>query len=252
MTILAVGLNHRTASLQVRDRMAISSGELDGALSALRDRLGQGVILSTCNRSEVYFVAPAAENGAAALIEYLCAYHGIARQEITPYLYVHEQEAAVRHLFRVASGLDSMILGEAQILGQVRNAFEVASQQGLTEGTLVRLFHQALRAGKRARSETSIGRNALSVSRAGVELARQVLRELRGKRVLVIGLGDAGKLAARALADAGVEEISVANRTYQRALEAAAELGGIAVPLEELDRELEQADIVVTSTGSPG
>ena len=252
MTILAVGLNHRTAPLQVRDRVAISREELEGAQRALRDRLGQGVILSTCNRLEVYSVAQSTESGAQGLVEYLTSYHAMGHQELAPYLYVHDHEAAVRHLYRVASGLDSMILGEAEILGQVRHAFAVATQQGLTDGTLLRLFHQALHVGKRSRTETRIGRNALSVSRAGVELARRAFHDLAGKCVLVIGLGEAGKLAARALADAGAREISVANRTYKRALEAAVELGGVAVPFERLGDALEAADILVTSTDAPG
>jgi len=158
----------------------------------------------------------------------------------------------VKDLFRVAAGLDSMVVGESEILGQVRDAYGAASSAGLARGTLARLFHHALRVGKRARRETGIGRNALSVSRAAVELARHALGDLRDKRVLVVGLGDAGRLAAQALSDAGATDITVTNRTYQRAADMASQLGGRAVPFNGLGDMMEEADIVVSATGSPG
>ena len=277
MPILVVGVNHKTAPLHVRDRVAVGSDQMEGALNALRHHVGSGVILSTCNRSEVYALVPNLEQGTDAVMGYISAYHGVAQREIAPYLYTYDREAAVRHLFRVASGLDSMILGEAQILGQVRRAFGASKQHGLSNPTLARLFDQAVHTGRRARGETAIGRNALSVSRAAVELARRAFevdgpqqakdsvgqhsggqeapprrkRKLKGKRVLVLGLGDAGKLAIRALIDAGAGDILVVNRTYQRAVESAAELGGVPVPFEELGDALVTADIIVTATGSP-
>ena len=251
MPILVVGVNHRTAPLQVRDRVAVSSGELEGALRALQHHVGNGVILSTCNRTEVYSLVAAVETGTDVVMGYISDYHGVARQEIAPYVYVYDQETAVRHLFRVASGLDSMILGEAQIQGQVRRALSAAGKHGLSNGTLTRLFDQAVRVGRRARKETAIGHNALSVSKAAVELARKALHHLTGKRVLVLGLGDAGKLAIRALVNAGAGDISVANRTYQRAVGSAAELGGLPTPFEELSYALAATDIIVTTTGSP-
>ena len=252
MNIIAVGLNHRTASVDVRDRVTVSTDRLEEALGALRGHTGNGVILSTCNRSEVYAQVASTEDGIDAVLGFMRAYHGIDRQELTPYLYMYEQEEAVSHLFRVACSLDSMILGESQILGQVRRAFGVAGRHDMCNGSLSRLFNQALRVGKRARADTSIGRNALSVSNAAVQLARRVFPEFNDRRVLVLGLGDAGKLAALTLASAGATNILVVNRTYQRAVDTAAELGGTPVPFDRLADALDSADIVVASTGSSG
>ncbi|MCZ6789008.1 MAG: glutamyl-tRNA reductase [Chloroflexi bacterium] len=252
MNIIAVGLNHRTAPVDVRDRVTVSTDRLEEALGALRDHTGNGVILSTCNRSEVYSQVASIQEGVDAILSFMRAYHGIDRQELTPYLYMYEQEEAVSHLFRVACSLDSMILGESQILGQVRRAFGAAGRHDMCNGSLSRLFNQALRVGKRARTDTSIGRNALSVSNAAVQLARRVFPEFSGRRVLVLGLGDAGKLAARALSNAGARNIMVVNRTYQRAVDTAAELGGTPVPFDRLADALDSADIIVASTGSPG
>lgn len=252
MRIVAVGLNHRTAPLAVRDQVALGSGELPGALEHLRQRTGNGVIVSTCNRSEIYALVPKVSSGTEKLKGFFTAYHGVARRDIEPHVYIYSQGEAARHLFRVSCGLDSLILGEAQIQGQVRDAYAAASQLGMTGGTLSRLFHQALRVGKRARRETNIGRNALSVSRAAVEMARRLLGDLRDRRVLVIGLGDAGNMAVRALMDAGAIHISVTNRAYQRAEEVARELGGTAIPFGDLGEMLEDTDIAISATGSPG
>ncbi|MSQ22858.1 MAG: glutamyl-tRNA reductase [Dehalococcoidia bacterium] len=252
MKIVAIGLNHQTANLALREQLTVGPEEMNEALETLRLRVGNGVILSTCNRSEVYALMPTVAKGTESLKGFITAYHRVARRDIEPHLYAYSQRKAVRHLFRVASGLDSLIIGESQILGQVRDAYGAASRSGLTGGTLARLFHHALRVGKRARRETNIGRNALSVSRAAVEMARRALGDLRDKRVLVVGLGDAGKLAAQALADAGVADITVTNRTYQRAVDMADQLGGRAVPFGDLAEMLEGADIVVSATGSPG
>ncbi|MBI4200467.1 MAG: glutamyl-tRNA reductase [Chloroflexi bacterium] len=252
MRIVVVGLNHTTASLAVRERVAVAAGELGEALEALRARVGNGVVLSTCNRSEVYALVASLPRGVDALKGFFSAYHRAARRSLEPHWYVHIHRQAVHHLFRVAAGLDSLILGEAEVLGQVRDAYAAASERGLCGGTMARLFHQALRVGKRARRETAIGRHALSVSRAAVELGRQVLGDVRGKRVLVVGLGDAGVLAARALADAGAGEVAVTNRTFRRAEELARQLGGVAVPFDNLVEALAKADILVSATGSPG
>ena len=252
MKILAIGVNHQTANLALREQLAVGPEEMNEALETMRLRVGNGVILSTCNRSEVYGLMPTVAKGAESLKGFLTAYHRVARRDIEPHLYVYSQRKAVRHLFRVASGLDSLILGEAQILGQVRDAYGAASRAGLAGGTLARLFHHALRVGKRARRETNIGRNALSVSRAAVELARRALGDLRNKHALVVGLGDAGRLTAQALSDAGVADITVTNRTYQRAVDMANQLGGRAVPMDDLDEMMEETDIVVSATGSPG
>ncbi len=252
MPIIALGLSHHTAPVDLRDRVAVPAAQLPDALRFFRSAMGKGVMLSTCNRAEVYALTPAINRGVAALKDAFAAYHGVPLDQLEPHLYVYSQRQAVEHLFSVAAGLDSLILGESQILGQVRDAYAAASRSGMTGGAIARLFHQSLRVGKRARRETAIGHNALSVSRAAVELARRTLGDLSLKRVLVVGVGDAGAMAARALADAGAADIVVANRTYARAAELAAELNGSAAPFDRLPSLLQETDIVVCATGSPG
>ncbi len=252
MRVVAVGLNHKTAPLAVRERATISKGNMDEALEELRLRVGKGVILSTCNRSEIYTIVPSVAQGMERLKTFFTSYHKLARRDLEPYLYTYSQRKAVSHLFRVTAGLDSLILGEAQILGQVRDAYSAASQRELTGGVLARLFHNALRVGKRARRETDIGRNALSVSRAAVELAKRDLGSLGDKKAMVIGLGDAGKMAARAMADAGVADIAVASRTYERTADMAGEMGWRPVHLNGLGEMLQGVDIAIFATGSPG
>ncbi len=251
MHLVVVGLNHRTAPLEVREQFAFSRSELPGALEALKAAAHQGVVLSTCNRMEVYTLAASAAQGRSQ-VEQLFAQLGRNLEEVSPHLYILEHLEAARHLFRVVCGLDSLILGETEILGQARDAYGTAVAQKAARGVISHVFHHALRVGKRARRETGISRNALSVSAACVELARRALGDLQGKEVLVIGLGEAGRLAARALDAAGARSLTVTNRTYQRAVELAAELGGTAVPFEELETLLERADVVVSTTEAPG
>ena len=250
MEFLVVGLNHRTAPLEVREKLSITKARMPDALEAMSAYVDQGVILSTCNRSEVYTIGP--EKHLGENVEgFFSDYFDIPPADIDSYLYTYHHEDSIHHLFRVSSSLDSMILGEGQILRQVRDAFEGASQAKMVQGSLSHLFHQAIRVGKKVRRETAISRNALSVSRACVELARLLLGDLRELKVMVIGAGDAGKLAARALRDAGVGEMVVTNRTYQRAAELARDLDGEAAPFEDMPRVLQDTDIAISSTGSP-
>ena len=251
MEFLVLGLNHRTAPLEIREQLAVTKAQLPEALTAMGSYLSQGVILSTCNRSEVYTLGPEGqlEEG---LHLFLGDYFRISPKEAGHYLYAHRHEACVRHLFRVASSLDSMILGEGQILRQVRDSFEASVQAKTAHGPMSRLFHQALRIGKRVRRETGISRNALSVSRACVELARRSLGDLSRLTVMVLGTGDAGKLAATALRDAGVNRVIVTNRTFHRAEEIAQDLEGEAIPWEQMPQVVKAVDIVISSTGSPG
>ena len=265
MEFLVVGLNHRTAPLEVREKLTVTKAQLPGALKAMGSYVSQGglqsqgVILSTCNRSEVYALGQR-QHLEKSLEDFLAEYFDIPLIDVDRYLYSYHHEECIHHLFRVASSLDSMILGEGQILRQVRDAFEASVQANTVGGSLSRLFHQALRVGKRVRRDTGISRNALSVSRACVELARQLLGDpsmpsgqaLRQLRVMVIGTGDAGKLAARALKESGVNEIVVTNRTYERAVELAHELAGEAIPFQEMPDALKGVDIAIGSTGSPG
>ena len=251
MEFLVVGLNHRTAPLEIRERLTVTKAQLPEALEAMGSRVSQGVILCTCNRSEIYTLGPE-HHLKESLDEFLVDYFDVALTEVDRYLYSYRHEECVRHLFRVASSLDSMIMGEGQILRQVRDAFDTAANANTVKGPLSRLFHQALRVGKRVRRDTSISRNALSVSRTCVELARRLLGDLGQLRVMVIGTGDAGKLAARALKESGVNEVVVTNRTYERAVELAHELAGEAVPFQDMSAILKDMDIVISSTGSPG
>ena len=251
MRILLTGLSHNTAPLAVRESLSLTREQTPPALDSLKAHAGRGVILATCNRTEVYTVSRDPEQGHAALDAFLEEQFGVDLPQVRPYLYSMEHDAAVEHLYRVASGLDSLILGESEILGQVRDAFGSASRQGAAHGVLAHVFHSAIRTGRRARTETAIGRNALSVSRACVELARRSLGELAMRRALIVGVGEASRLAAQALRDAGVGSLVVTNRTWSHAEELARELGGLVAPLEELPSLMAEADIVITSTGAP-
>lgn len=249
--ILLVGLNHRTAPLEVREEVSFPRAKLLDALPRLKEKVGEGVILSTCNRTEVYTIAHSAARAASEVTYFVAEYHGLAPEALSPHLYEHTDAQAARHLFRVASGLDSMVLGEHQVLGQVRAALTAASQSGSLGVPLSRLFHGAIRAGRRVREETEISRNAISISYAGVQLAQRTLGGLSGLRVLLVGAGEAGQLVARALRPLGVCDLMVANRTRSRAEELARQLSGRTVPMSEVQRALVEADIVISATDAP-
>ncbi|HEU0022263.1 MAG TPA: glutamyl-tRNA reductase [Dehalococcoidia bacterium] len=252
MSLLVLGLNHRTAPIELREKLTIDRDALGPSLKLLAAYARPGVILSTCNRLEVYAFEEAETDLPARIIAFLTAVSGVTEPELRSHLYQHQGDGCAQHLFRVASGLDSMVVGETQVLGQVRTAFSVATELGFVRGPLSGLFHQALRTARQIHRETNIGSRSRSVSQAGVQLARGLLGDLAQKQALVIGAGDAGRLVAQALSDAGVKKIMVTNRTRWRAEGLARELGGIAVPIEELSRQLAQADVVISSTGSPG
>ncbi len=252
MTLLVLGLNHRTAPLDLREKLTVEREQLRDALQQLNQYAGQGVILSTCNRLEVYAHEEEDPGLGPRLGNFMGDLSGVGSGALQPHLYQREGIDCVRHLFRVTSGLDSMVVGERQILGQVRSAFSAASELGSVRGHLSGLFHQALRSARRVHRETNIGRHSRSVSQAGVELARGLLGDLSRQKALVIGAGDAGRLVALALADAGVRNVTVTNRTRWRAEELARELGGVAAPLDELTGLVSDATVVISSTGSPG
>ena len=251
MRILLTGLNHRSAPLATREAVSLARSEVPAALVTLKSRAGHGVILSTCNRMEVYTSAPDSHRGREALMGFMEHQFGVSTDDLDPYLYTMEHDAAVEHLYRVASSLDSLIIGESEILGQVRDAYSMAAREGAAYGVLNHVFHHALRVGKRTRSETAIGRNALSVSRACVELTRRTVGDLRPLRVLLVGVGVAGRLAAGAFRDAGVGSLVVTNRTWAHAEELANDVGGEVAALDDLPDLLRQSDIVVCSTGAP-
>jgi glutamyl-tRNA reductase len=245
MKLLLVGTSHRLAPVEVRERVALDA---DGE-AALAQRLGEGgeaVCLSTCNRTELYLAASDTEAVGDRATAALAELGGIPRIELQPYLYRLEQDAAAAHLFRVAAGLDSLVPGEGEIQGQVRSAYG----RGAVGPLLDRLFRQALHTGKRVRTETAIGESPASVASAAAALAAQVFGDLAGRRILVIGAGKVGEVAARNLVKRGAELSFVANRTVDRASSLAERFGGSALPLDRVESELAQADIVVSSTSA--
>ena len=252
MRVFALGLSHKTAPIAVREKAAFTRAEMPEALRALKDTLDNAVILSTCNRTELYAVAEEADAVREAFISLLGEKTSWAEEELSGYLAFYEQEQAIRHLFEVASGLDSQILGESQVLGQVREAYSAAVTQGCASGLISKVFHHSLRVGKRARRETRIGENALSISSAAVEAARDTLGDLSHSQVAVIGAGEAGKLVARAMKDRGVGRMTVVNRTLERARDLALELEAESAPLDRLPELLGEVDIVVSSTDYQG
>ncbi len=253
MNILCVGTSHRTAPVEIRERVAFLESRLGTASALLRAREGlhEAVILSTCNRTEAYVVAEDPSAGTRAVLEFWCDYHGLAPREMEPYVYALWGLEAVRHLFRVAAGLDSMMVGEAQILGQVREAFGAARGSHATGPLLDALFRHAIAAGRRVRQRTGIERGSLSIPEAAVELARQLLGGLAGRRVLVLGAGEMAELTVRHLVEAGCGAVVVCNRTLEHARPLAERLGGVAVRFDELGAHLARADILVTSTAAP-
>ena len=249
--IACVGLNHVTSPVEERERLAFSPDEVPGALASLADRLHGAVLLSTCNRTELYATV-ADDSSDDQLIALL---NGLKGTDIAAaHFYVLRHTEAAKHLFKVAAGIDSMVLGESQILGQVREALSAATDAGTLDGVMQKLLHSALTAGKRARSETHIGRHAVSVGSAAVALAKQSLGDLKDKTVLVISAGSMGKLAAKSLASSSGSRILVANRTKERALDLAREIGrgAEAYGFSHLGDALAQSDIVISGTGSDG
>ena len=252
MSLLVLGLDHRTAPVEMRERLSVERDQLPEALAQLSEYVPQSVIVSTCNRTEVYTYDSDDIDLVGRVGNFLIGYSGVPGAELERHIYQLWEGDCVSHLFRVAGGLESMIVGERQILGQVRAAFSVASQAGYVKSPLTRVFHDALRAGRRVHRETNIGQHSRSVSRAAVQLARGLFDRLDNRRALVIGAGDAGRMVARTLSDAGVRQITVANRTHWRAEELARDLGGVAVPFGDMASALAEADLVISSTGSPG
>lgn len=254
MFIVAIGLNHKTAPVEIREKLAFKTRDLPKLFKNLRYRPQvEGCnILSTCNRTEIYIATNDVEIGSKSVYQFLCESCSFPLEELMGYLYRHIFHDAVRHLFRVASGLDSMILGETQILGQVKEAYEEAIENGASNNALNTLFQHAISIGKRVRTETKIDQNAVSVSYAAVELARDIYGSLEGLSVLVMGAGLMSQLAVKYLAANGIASVFVTNRSYERAYELAEELGGRAVKLEALSEYLVSADIMISCTAAAG
>jgi glutamyl-tRNA reductase len=252
MAIVVIGLNHKTAPIAVRERIAFPEKTLHEPLGRWRDvAIAELVILSTCNRVEFYVQTEAPEASYASCVDFVSAYHDIAPSEFTPHLYQWRDAEAVQHLFRVATSLDSLVVGEPQILGQVKAAYRAAQEAGRTGLILTQLFDRAFAVAKTVRTETGISDHAVSVSYAAVELAKKIFEHLHTLTALVLGAGETSELAARHLANQGVKKIFVANRTMARAEQLAQALDAKAVPWELFPEHLVHADIVMSSTSAP-
>ena len=242
-------VNHHTASLDVREKISVADNELDDLLVRVQRHLGPTAIISTCNRLEFYTTGT--ENP-EQLTTYLQQETHMNETEVQDYFRIYQGESAVRHLYRVSSGLESLVIGEAEILGQVRTAFAHAADSGVDDSMLVRLFHGAIRAGRRVRSETSIGHRSVSVSSIAVQKIRDHHNDLQKAKVLIIGAGEAARLIAESLVEQDVSQIYVANRTQSRAESLAKELDGIAVQYSNLMEVVNDVDVVITATEAPG
>ncbi|MGF1703903.1 glutamyl-tRNA reductase [Photobacterium makurazakiensis] len=251
MTLLALGINHKTASVDLRERVAFSPEKLKQALHQLETHpeVNSGVIVSTCNRTELY--CDVNQSGPGVMIDWLTKFHQITTEELMPSLYFHEEQAAVRHLMRVSCGLDSLVLGEPQILGQVKQSYSDSRDQDAIHGMLEKLFHKNFTVAKRVRTETDIGGNAVSVAFAACTLAKQIFESLSDATVLLVGAGETIELVARHLVDQGCNKLIVANRTKERAENLAIEFGAEVIGLPDIPDYLHRADIVISSTASP-
>ncbi|MCM3725314.1 glutamyl-tRNA reductase [Neobacillus cucumis] len=252
MHIVVVGLNYKTAPVEIRERLTFNETDLVDAIKQLNSKKSilENIILSTCNRTEIYAVVDQLHTGRYYIKEFLSEWFGIEQAEFSPFLFVYEDEGAVDHLFNVTCGLNSMVLGETQILGQVRTSFLLAQQEDTIGSVFKHLFKQAVTLAKRAHSETDIGANAVSVSYAAVELAKKIFGSLENKHVLIFGAGKMGELAAQNLHGNGVKQVTVINRTYEKAQALAIRFDGEARNVTELEKSLIEADILISSTGA--
>lgn len=253
MHLLLVGASHRTAPVELRERLDFCSGGLEHAVRALarRQSTSEAVVVSTCNRAELYIACGDPDGAGEDLMAFFSEFHQLPPEQIRPHLYAHRDREAARHLFRVSSGLDSLVVGEPQILGQIKEAYSVATTAESAGPLLNKLFHWAFGVGKRVRSETALAEGAVSVSFAAVSLAKKIFGNLAGRRVLVIGAGEMGKLTAVHLKAQGVASITITSRTLAHAQELADQVGGQVAPWDSLPHSLRDSDIVITVTGSP-
>jgi glutamyl-tRNA reductase len=252
MQVLLIGVSHRTTPVELRERLDFSTRGVDRALTALAGAGShdEAAIVSTCNRVELYVGCKEVEGARAGIERFISEFHGVPAGELAPHLYAKVGPDAVRHLFRVAAGLDSLVVGEPQVLGQVKEAYNVAAQLGYTGTLLNKLFHAAFAAGKRVRSETALSEGAVSVSYAAVSLARKIFGNLKGRTVLVLGAGEMGKLTAIHMQAQGIARLIIMSRTSAHAAALAQTIGGIAMPWESLPTALTEADILITATGA--
>jgi glutamyl-tRNA reductase len=252
MHLFLIGVSHRTAPVDVRERLDFSSRDVGAAVEALsaHSSAAESVVLSTCNRSEIYVASPSPDRARKEIVEFLSRYHQLPADAFAPHLFSFGGAEAATHLFRVAAGLDSLVVGEPQILGQVKEAFQAASERRCTGPILSKVFHWSFAVGKRVRTETALGEGAVSISFAAVSLARKIFGRLTGRRVLVVGAGEISTLTAQHLRAQGVGDITITSRTTAHADTLATTVGGEAIPWDQLGTALGGADIVLTATGS--
>jgi glutamyl-tRNA reductase len=253
MNIIVVGLSHKTATVEIREKVAFSPNQIEKPLCELvaLDEIVEGVIVSTCNRVEIYATTRDIAGGIARIKRFMADYHHLPFETLESHLYSYHSEAAIRHVFRVASSLDSMVVGEPQILGQIKTSYGYAAEYKSSGIILNRFLHKAFSVAKRVRTETKIASSAVSVAFAAVELAKKILGNLSDKTVMLIGAGEMCELAAKHFLNSGARGVMVTNRTFERAERLAEEFGGEAVRFEELFQHLHRADIVLSSTGAP-
>jgi glutamyl-tRNA reductase len=253
MKVLVIGLNHKTANVDIREKLAFNGPKLEEGVFGLRKipEVKEAALLSTCNRVELYACVSNAAAAADHIKDFLSQFHSIKRQDFEKSLYLHSDYDAIRHIFRVSSSLDSMVLGEPQILGQIKDAFDFALGKKTTGVLLNKLMKKAISTAKRVRTETRIAENAVSISFAAVELAKKIFTNLSGKSFMLLGAGEMAELAARHLVNNGVTDVMVVNRTYERGCDLAGEFNGKAVKFENFLDELVHTDIIICSTGAP-
>jgi len=252
MSLIAFGINHKTAPVDIRERVSFAPESLDTALRELvnQSSIYEAAILSTCNRTEVY-CGLETHQAISDLTAWFSDFHKVGKADLNPYIYNHPDQEAVRHMLRVASGLDSMVLGEPQILGQMKTAYHTAQQAGTLGKYLSRLFQHTFSVAKQVRTDTAIGSSPVSVAFAAVSLAKQIFGSLENQTTLLIGAGETIELAARHLHENGIGKMIIANRTAERAHQLASELHAYAIALEEIPDHLAEADIIISSTASP-
>ena len=254
MNIILIGMNHKTAPLEIRERLSLACGDNINPLVEIMNipQIKEAIYLATCNRVEVLANALDAESAIENLKTFVFHHGNLSLEEMARCLYLYYDHEAVRHLFRVASSIDSLVMGEPQILGQVKDAYRTAVEHNATGVMLNKVIHHAFRTAKRVRTETGIANNAVSVSFAAVELAKKIFGSFKGKTFLLIGAGEMSELAAKHLINNGVEKIFITNRTYARAVQMADTFYGTAIEFEKLSEKLQDVDIVISSTGAPG
>ena|SRR3989338_2735982 len=253
MNFQVIGLNHRGAPIEIRERISFSSKKLCDAFSALKGyaAIEEAIILSTCNRVELYAVTSDAERSFQTMQDFISDFHKVEPAHFRNYLYVYDDKEALHHLFRVIASLDSMVIGETQIFGQVKDAYAKASEAKAAGTILSRIFEEAIRVGKKVRSLTQIGKGAVSISSAAIVLAKKALGTLKDKKVLIIGAGKIAELAVKDLYSQGIQTVLVANRTFAKAKELAYLFSGTAIRFKEIFQYLNSADILISSTSAP-